>query len=422
MKSTVQSNAADKSGAGMKHAGDLREYLERGYIIIRQAIGSDQIGPIREITELFLERARKKSRDNSMWDTHRIPHPYLSDFVDSDTNGLYDLLVSDRILMKNCQLMRSKSVGINDVTLFTEPARKLLTKFQWHRDGLLKPTSQLPLHGLQADCQSNAPGLLTWSIAIHEDPSLWVVPGSNRRINNGLEQAVLDFPNTDEPLPGAVRCELAAGDAVVFDASMIHSGSKDVDGCRRTLNVNYRGFGGPVFPHNRVVRWKPDLYEHLKQDTLRVFSHVEELLGQEQDMIKETFRSIIDHDEPGFHEHLAHLHPGVIGRMACVVQLHKIALALWKLNDRSAPPIPHEKYQVITLDHSSNRWRTAELLKRFSPTEVNRLWQCFSTLDQRLRIRPGHATDSTTDSPGYNLVEMPRNFDIRGFISSWEQG
>ena len=76
--------------------------------------------------------------------------------------------------------------------------------FQWHRDSVLRPSSPLPLNGLQADCQANAPGVLSWNIALHDDDSLWVVPGSNRRGNTAAEQEVFDRPAqlADEPLPG----------------------------------------------------------------------------------------------------------------------------------------------------------------------------------------------------------------------------
>ncbi len=135
----------------------------------------------------------------------------------------------------------------------------------------------------------------------------------------------------DEPLPGARRCELAAGDAVVFDAAMVHSGSADADRRRRTFNVAYREFGGPVLAHSRATCWKPDLFESLTPETAPRFEGFERSLRDERDVIEAAFRAVIERDGAEFREHLARLHPGRVGRMVCVVQLHKIAHALWKL-------------------------------------------------------------------------------------------
>ena len=238
--------------------------LDQGYLIVRCAIEPDRLEPVRATAELFLDRARERSRGdpNVGWDAHRVPHPALYDFIDRDTAALFDPLVSDRVLDVNRRLMAAPEVGLNTASLFTEPGKLLSRIFQWHRDSVLRPSSPLPLSGLQADCQANAPGVLSWNIALHDDDSLWVVPASNRRGNTAVEQEVLDRPAqlADEPLPGARRCELAAGDAVVFDAAMLHSGSNDADRYRRTFNVAYRELGGPVLAHSRVTYWKPDLF------------------------------------------------------------------------------------------------------------------------------------------------------------------
>ena len=401
--------------------------LDRGYLIVRGAIESERLEPLRATAERFLDRARERSRGdpNVGWDAHRVPHPGLYDFIDRDTAALFDPLVSDRVLEVNRRLMAAPEVGLNTASLFTEPAKPLSKIFQWHRDSVLRPSSPLPLGGLQADCQANAPGVLSWNIALHDDDSLWVVPGSNRRGNTAAEQEVFDRPAqlADEPLPGARRCELAAGDAAVFDAAMVHSGSADADRRRRTFNVAYREFGGPVLAHSRATCWKPDLFESLTPETARRFEGFERLLRDERDVIEAAFRAVIERDGAEFREHLARLHPGRVGRMVCVVQLHKIAYALWKLAETGAEALSDADYQAATLDHAGNRWRTAALLERFTGAEVNRLRDGFADLDRRLRPA-GHrpAAGGSTEPTGYEQYEMPRDFDVDDFVASWPPG
>ena len=400
--------------------------LDQGYLIVRGAIEPDRLEPVRATAELFLDRARERSRGdpNVGWDAHRVPHPALYDFIDRDTAALFDPLVSDRVLDVNRRLMAAPEVGLNTASLFTEPGKLLSRIFQWHRDSVLRPSSPLPLGGLQADCQANAPGVLSWNIALHDDDSLWVVPASNRRGNTAVEQEVLDRPAqlADEPLPGARRCELAAGDAVVFDAAMLHSGSNDADRYRRTFNVAYRELGGPVLAHSRVTYWKPDLFERLTPETARRFERFERLLRDERDAIEAVFRAVVERDGSAFREHLALLHPGPVGRMVCVVQLHKIAYALRKLAEVGAEALSDADYQTVTLDHLYNRWRTAALLARFTAAEVHRLWGGFAELDRRLRTDHRQAAGGPAEAPDYEQYEMPPDFDVEDFVASWQPG
>ena len=318
--------------------------------------------------------------------------------------------------------MGAESAGLNSASLFTEPARKLKKRFQFHRD--FSPTASLPLCGLQADCQANAPGHLTWNFALYDDASLWAVPGSNKRANNPTEQKVLDQPGklADAPLPGAIPIELAAGDAVAFDATMLHSGSNDSDTYRRTFNASYRAFGGPVFPHNRTTSWQPDIRERLLPHSARQFSRFEQLLERERATIEATLWSIIHRDETAFRQHLAHLHPGASGRMACIVQLDKVAYALWMLSNRNPAALSNDEYGKLTLDHANNRWRTTLLLERFSGGEVQKLWRHFSTLDGALKNASRPVGGFTMHPSAYDCISMPQQFGVDEFISSWTQG
>ena len=124
-----------------------RTVLDQGYLIVRGAIEPERLEPIRATAELFLDRARERSRGdaNVGWDSHRVPHPGLYDFIDfidGDTAALFAPLVSDRVLAVNRRLMVAPEVGLNTASLFTEPGKPLASMFQWHRDSVLDHPAQ----------------------------------------------------------------------------------------------------------------------------------------------------------------------------------------------------------------------------------------------------------------------------------------
>ena len=394
---------------------DPQTFLDDGYVIVRNAIPRCQLDELRSHAELFLTRAEERSRGNLNigWDTHRIPHPGLYEFVDDRTNRLYEPLLSDHLLAINRKLMRSSAVGLNSATLFKQPKHKLDHRFQWHRDGVLRPSAPLPMLGLQAEHQANACGTITWNIPLFEDHSLWVVPGSNRRPNNREEQALFDRPGmqSDSPLPGAIVCELGSGDAVAFDATMVHSGSADADMHRRTFNLNYRSFGGPVLPYGRITTWKPDLCDRLPDAMARHFVECESRIADEWLAIESVLRAIIAGDRTRFCEALARLHPGTEMQIACVVQIHRHAHALWVLSELDGGKRASDAdYQAATLDHPSNRWRTEDLFSRFESADTAMLKQRFAPLDRALR---------TGLNGAYDEVYMPREFAVEEFVGSW---
>ena len=94
----------------------------------------------------------------------------------------------------------------------------------WHRD--ISPQLTGPLGVLQHDLRANSeaaePGVAAgrgvgycqWNVALYDDPTLWLVPGSHRRLNTPEENAaLLRYPC--EPLPNAVHAKLRPGDGLV---------------------------------------------------------------------------------------------------------------------------------------------------------------------------------------------------------------
>ncbi|OJJ97090.1 hypothetical protein ASPACDRAFT_33347 [Aspergillus aculeatus ATCC 16872] len=93
---------------------------------------------------------------------------------------------------------------------------------RWHRDDIpehVSPDEELRLlqtkspHGRQSHAQYN--------LALCEDRSLIVVPGSHRRVRTAAERAADPYA---AELPGQVVVTLHPGDAVFYDSNILHRG------------------------------------------------------------------------------------------------------------------------------------------------------------------------------------------------------
>ena len=76
-----------------------------------------------------------------------------------------------------------------------------------------------------------------WNIALYDDASLMVVPGSLGRWNTPDEQAVLD--GADLPMPNAFPVRLRAGEGAAYSPLIIHRGLYRPAPPRATLHFAY---------------------------------------------------------------------------------------------------------------------------------------------------------------------------------------
>lgn len=144
--------------------------------------------------------------------------------------------------------------------LLVSPTHKSFA-LRWHRDDIPTPatlSAEEELTLLQAKSPPNKPqSHAQYNIALYEDASLIVVPGSHRRARTDVERAADPYEND---IPGQVRVKMAAGDAVFYDSNIFHRGvyegvqsvgsageEGNVDGCRMTVH----GSVGLAEPHEQ---------------------------------------------------------------------------------------------------------------------------------------------------------------------------
>ncbi|KAL8819522.1 MAG: hypothetical protein Q9223_002063 [Gallowayella weberi] len=99
--------------------------------------------------------------------------------------------------------------------LLVRPTRDF--ELRWHRDDI-PPSASLEEEGKRLE---EPAWHAQWNLALYDDDSLIVVPGSHRRARTEEERAA--HPYEDE-MPGQLVVELKAGDAVFYDNNILHRG------------------------------------------------------------------------------------------------------------------------------------------------------------------------------------------------------
>jgi hypothetical protein len=399
---------------------DPQEFMEQGYIIVRQLVPSDLLEPLRDSSETVMHRR---------WPEGIPPETFqpmihgLERWIDADTANLVEFCLHENLLEPTRQLMggvgsledgvgplgSGVEVGPSAIFMMCNPVCDHGPWF-WHRD--VSPLGNKgPLQGLQMDTMANGPVHLHWNVALYDDDVYWVVPGSHVRPNTDAENRQLSaVPHSyahgqrpqgekrHEPLPGSVCVDLKAGDAVVNHLELFHWGCNYGPKLRRTYHIGYRTFEGPRYFYEGF-HTDIDFARYLTPQSRGLYEHWLQLYERECDVVEAVYRAIINGDEAGFRQGLARLHPGESARFVCLIHLCRMAQGMQQGKDELFCP-------------------------RFSDEEVQELWRRFGPVDAALHSE-GEVYISGLQIAGpskYRLFDLPDNFGIEEFVDSWPAG
>ncbi len=393
---------------------DPQQFLDDGYIILREVIPPERLDELRASFEVLVERqkaiwAREIQPGDpagGVWDTHKQPRLKYDTVVDESTANTVELCMGENTLGVSRQLIRGSEVGLHELQLFCSPVRDHGPD-KWHRD--TSPTTDAPLQGLAMDMMANGPGYVQWNLPLYDDNVLWVIPGSHRRANTDEENRQL-LENDRAPLPGGIPVELKAGDAVAYTTFILHWPSNYSSKLRRTMIFGHQTFLGPLYRFFHLW-WNVSFAKNLPADLRAPFEHWDQCIAREHDLIESIYRAMLDRDASAFQTGLLALHSGEVGRMVCVTILCKVAQKLYQM---TRPGFVQQRAGDASL------YLYEDILRRFSRDEIELIWQRFGTLDAKLQmdkeqIVPG-AQGQATKYRGY---EMPANFEVEDFIASW---
>ena len=394
---------------------DLRtELLENGFCIVRNAVPPSELDRLRTVFEGLVDRQRRiwrreRGREDppgGVWETS--PQPRVVGFdglVDDGESAAAVELLLGRPLETSRRIMGAEAAPTSFM-MMCSPVRDH-GPAAWHRD--IHPIDQAPIAGLQRDLLANGPGYLQWNLPLYDDPVLWVVPGSHRRPNTAAEnEALAEDPR--RPLPGGVRVELAAGDAVVYTNLILHWGSDYSPALRRTVHFGHRSLGGDLLPYVAGLHRRGDPSPFLGAAHQEAWRRHRELYEAECDLMEAAFRAAIAGDGPAFLETVERLHPGGSMREVCAIILSKLARKLARGSHTERP------------GYGGDFTQDRELKPRFTGEDLEALWRRFEPLDEMLKAPGGreYVPGYQSGPMSYRFESLPGELTLEGFVDGWE--
>lgn len=230
-------------------ADTLLDRLNRdGFVVIPSAIGPDQLATLRaaaaEVTALaragtwpsvrtlpkqfppWPRNSPAVAREHGIWGVQGLLHPDLPPAARAAFAAAY---FGDAVVAPTRELLRC---GDDDLVmelfnLLVRPDRDFALR--WHRDDIpAAATAAEELDRLRRPAYS-----AQWNLALYDDASLVVVPGSHRRARTDVERGADPFA---PELPGQLVVRLAAGDVVFYNNNILHRGVYDAGVERMTLH------------------------------------------------------------------------------------------------------------------------------------------------------------------------------------------
>ena len=405
------------------------QFMEQGYLVLREVIPPDRLEPLRADFETLVGRQRtiwaqgRGPDDPPGGDWETRPQPRLASYdtlIDSATASTVEVWLQESTLGVSQQLLSvPESASVAGMMLMCSPVRDH-GPAAWHRD--IHPIDMAPLAGLQKDLIENGPKYVQWNIPLYDDNVLWVVPGSHLRLNTEAENRSLSA-DPRQPVPGGIPVELNAGDAVVYINYLLHWGSNYSAATRRTIHGGHSIF--PYYPDMSFTEYlSPGARAHFRQWDGRSAAL--------QDLTEIAMREALHGNVSAYFNALEALQPGVgeDGKMLLTIYLCKAALHIQVVkHQNAAADASSDPLAGITEDYRQ-RARTAHSISinwgpqfadRFTVDEAAALHRRFAILDDKLQAVDEHFAPGFQASPmRYYFNEMPADFTLEDFIGSWD--
>ncbi|KIX10025.1 uncharacterized protein Z518_01106 [Rhinocladiella mackenziei CBS 650.93] len=178
---------------------------------------------VRTVPKQYPPWQEWKPGDN-IWGVQHLLHP------DMNTRDTFaELYFSDEVLSVVKELIGLKDDPQGDEKLVMElfnllvsPAEGQDFELCWHRDDIRPDvTPEVEEKQLREKSPQDQQLHAQYNIALFEDSSLIVIPGSHRRIRTEVERNAAPY---EPDLPGQLVVELQPGDAVFYDSNILHRG------------------------------------------------------------------------------------------------------------------------------------------------------------------------------------------------------
>jgi hypothetical protein len=399
---------------------DRDQFLQEGYLILRNVVPPDHLDTLRNASEIMVERQKRiwerqrKEGDppGGQWETSNQPRLLVqrqSDLIDKQSASFVEFWLHENTLGSSSELLQTAHAAGTEMMMMCNPTSDR-GPAKWHRD--IHPIDTAPLQGYLNDIAENGPRYVQWNIPLYDDDVLWVIPGTHLRVNSAAEdRQILKDPL--QPVPGGVQTHLNAGDGVVYITPILHWGSNYSTRMRRTLHGGYSNF-----TQYNDLSYIP----YLSAASQAQFRRWEEQSARTQDLTESVLRAALAKDGAGFHAGLDKLQPGIgaKGKLLLTVYLCKAACYVNVLNNPDFKGIDPKLSASAANNHPTTLNWGPPFAARFTPQEARDLWRRFEPLDARLQADEEHFAPSFQSGPmRYFFNEMPTDYDVDSLIAAW---
>ena len=399
------------------------QFLEEGYVILRQVIPPQQLAELRQAYELLVERqkviwAREREPHDppgGVWETSAQPRlnlEALASQIDAVTVSAVEIWLHENMQGVSSRLLGVEDAAVTQMMLMCNPVRDHETADHrgWHRD--FYPPHTAPLQGYTDDILENGPRYVQWNLPLYDDSVLWVVPGSHVRFNTEAENAALNA-DASTPLPGAIQTHMAAGDGAAYILPLMHWGSRYNANMRRTIHGGFSEFS-----HYEDLSY----LEHLSPASQASFNRWNERSERTIDLIEGALRAVINSNGPAYMAALDRLHPnrGDKGRLLSTIFLSKSAKRIHNLKSPHFDSLPAQEQGWATSIHPMTLQWGKPLADRFTDQEANKLWTRFKFVDDLLQAEedqwtPGFQGEETR----YYFDQVPAKLSVDAFVATF---
>jgi len=392
-----------------------QQFLEDGYVILRQVIPPDQLDSLRHSYEIMVDRQRaiwaQEDPPDGVWGRAAQPRlnlTSLADQIDESTASTIEIWLHENTQGASSQLLGVEDAAVTEMMLMCSPVSDH-GPARWHRD--FAPAHSSPVMGYAEDILDNGPRYVQWNLSLYDDDVLWVVPGSHVRCLTSDENAQLER-DAQAPLSSGVQTHLKAGDGVAYILPILHWASNYSTRMRRTI---HGGFS--MFTHYPNLSYLKQLSPQARETFGRWVKRSDDTMTRTEIAL----RAALEADGAAYQQALQDLHPesGSMAMRQSTILLSKSAKRIQDLK-RPASGVSEEELSYATGIHPMTMQWGQPMADRFSVAEAGRLWERFRWVDDRLRgdqeaTCPGFQGGPTS----YFFNDVPAELTVDNFIAQW---
>ena len=400
------------------------EFLETGYLIVKEAVPRDKLERVRQAYETLVDRQRENWKADraendpprGVWETAPQPRLQLSrqplvNQIDRETAPAVEVWLEENIHGVSTELLNVADGAVTEMMMMCNPVRNH-GPAKWHRDH--HPIDTAPLQGYIDDILEGGPRYVQWNIPLYDDSVLWVIPGSHLRLNTPEENELM-LADPCRPLPNGVQTHLKAGDGVVYILPILHWGSNYSPKMRRTIH-------GGFSTHTSIKDLS--FTDHLSSQAQEAFARWNGRSEKMEQHTEDALRAVLSGDGTAYLSTLDNLHPqrAEKGRILSTVFLCKAALAIRLRKDPPLQDIAEDLQRRLLGTHPITLNWGSKFADRFTSDEARVLWDRFSPLEVLLQSDEEHFVPGFQSIPmKHYFNEMPEDYSTEDFIASWTE-